>query len=56
MKLHKIELTNMERKTVDDNPSATSYSPRSFGRVKLFSNEDVNILKQTEMIKLTVNK
>jgi hypothetical protein len=40
---------------VDEIPSATSYSPLSFGRVKLLSNEDVNILKANkEKMKLTL--
>ena len=36
--------TSMARKTVEEIPSATLNSPRSLGRVKLFSRDDVNIL------------
>jgi len=34
----------MARNTVAEIPSATVNSPRSFGRVKLLSNDDENIL------------
>lgn len=37
-------------KTVADMPSATSYSPLSFGLVKLFSKDDPNILGKAEDI------
>ncbi len=37
-------LTRIALNIVAEMPSATSNSPRSFGRVKLFSNEELNIL------------
>ena len=40
-----MRLTKIARKRLAVRPSATSYSPRSLGRVKLFSSDVVNILK-----------
>ena len=33
---------------MEEMPSATSYSPRSLGRVKLLSSDEVNILQGNE--------
>jgi len=40
-------ITRIARNTVADMPSATVNSPRSFGRVKLLSKDDENILTHT---------
>ena len=45
------KLTRIALNTVAESPSATSYSPLSLGRVKLLSNDDVNILKKKNKIK-----
>lgn len=42
--LGEFRLTRIALNTQAEIPSATSYSPRSFGRIKLFSIEEVNIL------------
>jgi hypothetical protein len=41
------KLTSIARNTVAGMPSATLNSPRSFGRVKLLSRDEENILQTT---------
>lgn len=47
--LGEFRLTRIALNTQAEIPSATSYSPRSFGRIKLFSIEEVNILQHRKL-------
>lgn len=48
--LGKFRLTRIALNTQAEMPSATSYSPRSLGRIKLFSIEEVNILQNRKIV------
>lgn len=50
--LGKFRLTRIALNTQAEMPSATSYSPRSLGRIKLFSIEEVNILQHRKIVHL----